>query len=106
MVRTPSAGRRTRPSVIRSFSTALAVLMGMAKPMPALWPTLDSNHGVDADHLAVPVHQRAAGVAGIDGRVGLDGFVDLRAVGSRTGRIELMMPRVMVPARPKGLPMA
>src|SRR5207244_1327076 len=42
IVRTPSAGRRTRPSVTRSFSTALAVLMGIAKPMPALWPTLDA----------------------------------------------------------------
>ena len=42
MVRTPSAGRRTRPSVTRSLTTALAVLMGMAKPMPALCPTLEA----------------------------------------------------------------
>ena len=32
----PSDGRRTVPRVIKSFSTALAVLIGMAKPMPAL----------------------------------------------------------------------
>src|SRR5258708_36808261 len=28
--------------------------------------------GIDADHLAAPVEQRAAGIAGVDGRVGLD----------------------------------
>ena len=43
IVRTPSAGRRTRPSVIRSFSTAFAVLIGMAKPMPALCPTFEAS---------------------------------------------------------------
>src|SRR2546430_15306888 len=42
IVRTPSAGRRTRPSVTRSFSTAFAVLIGMAKPIPALCPTFEA----------------------------------------------------------------
>ena len=37
------------------------------------------DHRVDADHLAARVQQRAAGVAGIDGRVGLDGVFDRRA---------------------------
>src|ERR1039457_6316408 len=79
IVRTPSAGRRTRPSVIRSFSTAFAVLMGMAKPMPAFCPTLGKNHGIDADDFPMPVHQWAAGVAGIDRRIGLNGFINHRA---------------------------
>src|SRR5271157_2595115 len=38
------------------------------------------DHGVDADDLAVPVEQRAAGVAGVDGGVGLNGFFDDQAV--------------------------
>jgi hypothetical protein len=63
------------------LTTALAVLMGMAKPMPALCPRARGDHGVDADDLAVPVEQRASGVAGVDGGVGLDGFVDDQAVG-------------------------
>ena len=37
------------------------------------------DHRVDADHLAVRVQQRAAGVARIDGRVGLDSILDGRA---------------------------
>src|SRR6266850_2986044 len=32
--------------------------------------------GIDADHFTVRVDERAAGIAAIDGRVGLDGFVD------------------------------
>src|SRR3954454_14431422 len=36
---------------------------------------------VDADHAAVAVQQRAAGVAGVDRRVGLDGVGDRKAVG-------------------------
>ena len=36
---------------------------------------------VDADHLAARVDQRAAGVAGVDRRVGLDDVVDLEVVG-------------------------
>jgi len=33
----PIEGRLTRPNFNRSASTALAVLMGMANPMPELW---------------------------------------------------------------------
>ena len=36
--------------------------------------------GVHADHVAVRVQKRTAGVAVVDGRVGLDGLVDLEAV--------------------------
>ena len=81
IVRTPISGRRTRPSRTRSSSTALAVLIGMAKPMPALCSTPPvENHGVNADHLATRVQQRAAGIAGIDGRVGLDGVINVSAL--------------------------
>ena len=38
--------------------------------------------GVDADHAAGGVEQRPAGVAGIDGRIGLDDVGDLAAAGS------------------------
>ena len=38
---------------------------------------------VDADDLAVGVDQRAAGVAGVDGGVGLDQAVELLALGGR-----------------------
>ena len=55
--------------------------MGMANPMPELWSApFGGDHGVDADHLAARVQQRPAGVAGIDGRVGLDGVFDRRAI--------------------------
>jgi hypothetical protein len=43
---------------------------------------LGGDGGVDADHLAAHVHQRAARVAGIDGRVGLDEVRDAQ-VGAR-----------------------
>ena len=45
------------------------MLMGMAKPMPL---ALAADRGVDADHLALQVEERAAGVARVDGRVGLE----------------------------------
>ena len=40
---------------------------------------LGEDGGVDADDLAVHVQQRAAGVAGVDGRVGLDEVLELAA---------------------------
>ncbi len=43
----------------------------------ALGPFLDG--GVDADHLAARIEQRPAGVAGVDGRVGLDDVEDVVA---------------------------
>ena len=64
--------------------------IGTAKPTPSLPPERGVDLLVDADHLAVGVEQRAAGVAGVDRRVGLDRAVDLelgqrldRAVGRR-----------------------
>ena len=45
----------------------------------------DNDGGVDADHLAARRHQRAAGIAGIERRVGLDDVVDQPAA-ARTQR--------------------
>jgi len=50
--------------------------MGMAKPIPAVVPVRRINGGVDANYFTVGVDERAAGVAAIDGRIGLNGFVD------------------------------
>ena len=47
------------------------------------------DEGVDADQFAVGVHERAAGVAGIDGRIGLDEVAGLaRIVAVGIGAIE------------------
>ena len=63
-----------------SWSTIhLAWSTGIAKPSPMLplccpvSTTEGGNGGVDADELALKVDQRATGVAGVDGRVGLNG---------------------------------
>src|SRR5271166_6705653 len=36
-----------------------------------------SDHAVDADHFAVGIQQRPSGIAGIDGSIRLDGFLDV-----------------------------
>ena len=54
-----------------SVITCFAIVAGMAKPMPMLPPTLRQNLRGDADQLAVGRHQRAAGVAAVDRRIGL-----------------------------------
>ena len=71
------------PSAISSPATRTATSAGMAKPMPMLPDWLPSepepvpgDRGVDPDHRAVQVDQRAAGVARVDGRVGLHREVD------------------------------
>ena len=75
-----------------------------------------TDRGVDADHVAVQVDQRAAGVAGVDRGVGLDRRVRrvlarlrLGALGlpTETGRFSaLTMPEVTVASRPNGEPIA
>ena len=57
-------------------STNAAVLDGTAKHSP--WPA-EHDRGVDADHAAVGVEQRAAGVARVERRVGLDHALDRAA---------------------------
>ena len=66
------------PLSMISWATRLALLIGMLKPtpmLPLLAAGVSAGRGdgdVDADDLALGVDQRAAGVAGVDGRVGLD----------------------------------
>jgi hypothetical protein len=62
------------------------------------------DQGVDADHFAVEVEQRAAGIAAVDGGVGLDVVVIGTRLMSRL-RAETM-PAVTVPPRLNGLPIA
>ena len=79
--RMPRVGRRTRPYCTRSLSTALGGVDGDGETHAGVAAAGRGDHGVDADDLAVGVEQRAAGVAGIDGGVGLDGLVDVGSVG-------------------------
>ena len=73
---------------------------------------LGVDGGVHADDLAGHVDQRAAGVAGVDGRVGLDEALELAgstlpAPGSSMERsFAETMPAETVWERPNGLPMA
>ena len=59
-------------------------LRGNGKARTGERAVVGDDEGVDADQLAVRVHQRAAGVAGIDGGVGLDEVAGLaRVIGVR-----------------------
>jgi hypothetical protein len=59
---------------------------GIEKPTPSLPPDCESNHGIHADDLASDIDQRSTGVAGIDGRVGLQ-------IDHRSGAVELALRR-------------
>jgi hypothetical protein len=62
---------------------------------------------VEAEHLRVGVEQRAAGVARVDCRVGLDCTRDVEAVRRRDRAARLADdPRGTVSGRPNGLPIA
>ena len=76
---TPNNPRFTEP-YFSSWSMMLrAMLTGMAKPMPMLPPLRDRMALLMPTSSPREVDQRAAGVAGIDGRVGLDEvFVAIR----------------------------
>ena len=50
--------------------------MGMAKPIALVAAGVAGDGRVDADHLAAEVAQRAAAVAGIDGRIGLQEILE------------------------------
>ena len=81
----PRKARVALPFSMSSLAIRCAVLAGIAKPTP-MFPLCDCEPGapeatvamarVDADDLAGAVDQRAAGVAGVDRRVGLDGVDD------------------------------
>ncbi len=85
---TPITGWVARPVLISSSATRLAWLTGMAKPSPMgtglaaleVGAAVGGADGaVDADDAGPGVEEGAAGVAGIDGRVGLQ-RVDVRDV--------------------------
>ncbi len=56
--------------------------------MPENEPVGEIEEGVDADHLAARIHQRSAGVAGVDGGIGLDEFARLIAIRFRVGPVQ------------------
>ncbi len=97
-----------RPWAIIRSAIFWAVLIGTAKPMPTLpLRCRRCDLGVDPDHLARGVEQRAARVAGVDRRVGLDHVVDRGAVGALDVAADAdTMPAVTVWSRPNGLPIA
>ena len=66
-ISTPMYARATLPLLINCCETQRARLLGMAKPIPLYPPRRKRDGGVDADHLAVEIDQRPAGIAGIDG---------------------------------------
>ncbi len=102
-----SDGRRMRPYFSKSASTCLAVLMGMAKPMPADWsaPLL-------AIRVVMPMtspRELSSGPPELPGLTAASVWMASSMglpCGPRMERMAEMMPRVMVPLRPKGLPMA
>ena len=58
------------------------MLLGMAKPIPPDPPDWDSDYRIYADHLSVQVEERAPGIAGVYGRVGLKKILVARRVGN------------------------
>ncbi len=68
----------------------LATSIGIENPTPCAFCV---DRGVDADDLARAVHERAAGVAGVDGRIGLDQVVQLLAARLRASEARIWRPR-------------
>ena len=64
--------------------TCFAMFDGIAKPMPMLPSMLRQDLRVDADQLALRVHERAARVAVVDRRVGLQEVLVAAVAGGRS----------------------
>src|ERR1039457_2640107 len=103
-----SVGRRILPYLAKSSSTALAVLMGMAKPIPDDW-----SAPLEAIMVVIPITSPREFNSGppelpgfTDASVWIASSIRLPFAGLRTDRIAEIMPRVMVPDSPNGLPMA
>ena len=88
--RTPRNGRRTRPAVSSSGSTRLDRRGGdrEADPDAARGAVAGGDLRVDADHAAGRVEQRAARVAGVERRVGLDDVLDREAARRRDAPLQ------------------
>ena len=98
----PRFSARTRPSAIRAEMIRRVVsLTGTAKPRPT-----PATAGVDADHARLRVGQRAAGVARVQRRVGLDDVLDHpRGRAARVGSdrpTALTAPAVTLPSARAG----
>ena len=101
--------RRARPCRSRSAVSAIEPhrVRRDREPTPSLPPESLLDLRVDADHLAVDVEERPAGVAVVDRRVGLDRVVDREVVRRFICRWSaLTMPLVTVSSSPNGLPIA
>ena len=64
---TPIQPRVTLPCPCSCATTILTVSAGMSKPMPTIAAGRREDRGIDADHVAVDVERRAAGIALVDG---------------------------------------
>ena len=73
---TPSQPRVTSPSLMICSSTVRASDTGIAKPMPIEPPDCEKIVLLMPIRLPAAVDQRAAGIAGIDRRVGLDEILE------------------------------
>ena len=72
---TPIQPRVTVPLLLELRDDRFTVSAGMAKAMPTDAAGRREDRGVDADHVAVDVEGRAAGIAAVDRRVDLDEVV-------------------------------
>ena len=72
---TPIHPRVTEPLSLSWLTTDFTVSAGIAKAMPTEPPDGEIDRGVDADHVAVDVEGRTAGIALVHRRVDLDEVV-------------------------------
>ena len=86
--------------LMRSLYTETTVLEGIAKPMPWKSIRLREDGCIDANHFAIHIQQRTAGVAGVDRRIGLYEVLELAArTGSMVRCLAEIMPAVTVARR-------
>ena len=94
----PSQGRITAlPPLLAEATTTRTMLAGMAKPMPCEPPEREKIAVLMPTSLPVEIDQRAAGIARIDGGVGLDeelvvADADLRARQRRDDAVRHRLP--------------
>ena len=76
----PSEGRRTVPRRDQIVQHRLRGIDGNGEAdARALVRAAGGDHAINADHLAMRIQQRPAGIAGVDGGIGLDGFFNVGA---------------------------